>query len=137
MTLPALTATQQMIRFRQRWPNFEIKEVRGVLVARGELQPSSLTRAYSVRLEYRIPSVPEVYIESPRLVRRGSEPDKEIPHTYDSGKIGEERPCVFQPGTDWRPTMHISDSIMPWLMSWLVDYELWLALGKWTGGGVH
>ena len=80
---------------------------------------------------------PDVYVEEPKLSRRPQEPDKPIPHTYDSDKPGKERPCCFYPAVDWDGTRLIATTVIPWLMSWLFDYEIWYATGEWYGGGVH
>jgi hypothetical protein len=32
--------------------------------------------------------------------------------------------------------MLLATSIVPWLLAWLIDYELWLATGEWLGGGM-
>lgn len=108
-----------------------------VLVARGTLRPSPITRAYQVRIECREGKAPDVYVEEPKLLRRPEEPERPIPHTYDSSKVGEERPCCFYPALDWDGTRLASATVIPWLMSWLLDYEIWVATGDWYGGGVH
>lgn len=137
MSSSALTMTEQMIRFRRTWPGFHVTDVRSVLVARGLIEPSPLMRVYAVRIEYRSETSPSVFVESPKLTRRPAAPDVPIPHTYKEHDIGHEHPCVFHPEIDWSPTMSLSDTVVPWLMSWLVDYETWLTHGVWRGGGIE
>jgi hypothetical protein len=122
---------------RQLVPGFEVTFPGRRLVARGTLHPSAITRAYRVRIEYREGEPPDVYVEEPMLSRRQLAPDKAIPHTYDSDKPGKERPCCFYPAADWDGTHLIATTVVPWLMSWLFDYEIWHATGDWYGGGVH
>jgi hypothetical protein len=110
-----------------------------LLVARGKLVPSPITRAYRIRIEYSEgkENKPEVYIEEPKLSRRPRDPDTPIPHTYNQLTPGTERPCAFYPSVDWDGSRAIATSVIPWLMSWLLDYEIWHATGQWHGGGVH
>lgn len=120
-------------------PWFEVTLAGRKLVARGTLATSSVTGAYRVRIEYREGkgNRPEVYVEEPKLSRRPQEPDTPIPHTYDLATPGKERPCAFYPRADWDGTRAIANTVIPWLMSWLVDYEIWHATGQWHGGGLH
>jgi hypothetical protein len=106
------------------------------LVGRGKLSATEITDEYDVRIEYRDRESPRVFVDRPALARRPQEPDKPIPHTYDSDKPGLERPCVFLPAQDWDPTMPIGKTIVPWFRCWLLDYEIWHATGVWSGGGV-
>ncbi len=96
-----------------------------------------LTPLHVVRIEYRRGTPPTAFIEQPALRRRAEKPDEPISHTYEWTTPGRERPCVFFPREDWDATKPISRTIIPWLMAWLVDYELWHATGEWTGGGRH
>jgi hypothetical protein len=118
-------------------PPFEVKLAHRKLVARGTLLPNNVTRSYLIRIEYREGKRPEVYVEEPKLSRRPQEPEKAIPHTYEATTLGKERPCCFYPRTDWDASRPIATTIIPWLMSWLFDYEMWLATGEWFGGGIH
>lgn len=118
-------------------PGFDVTLRDELLVVRGTVIPSPITQAYRVRIEYREGKTPDVFVEEPQLSRRPREPDKPIPHTYDSGTPGKERPCCFYPAVDWDGTRHIATTVIPWLMSWLFDYEIWYATGEWHGGGVH
>lgn len=118
------------------WPALNSRFEGGLLVVTGRVQPTSITREYGIRLSYRDYERPKVYVVSPKLERRPQEPDTPIPHTYEYLTPGKERPCVYYPGSDeWNSSMLIATSVMPWLLSWLVDYELWHATGEWLGGG--
>jgi hypothetical protein len=33
--------------------------------------------------------------------------------------------------------MPLAKTIIPWIYDWLFHYEIWLATGDWTGGGIH
>ena len=132
-----LTAAQQAAGIRAMWPGFETSVRLGRLVARGRLRGSAITDEYDVRIEHHEREYPKIYVDRPALARRAAEPDRPIPHTYDADKAGRERPCVYVPATDWNSTMPIAKTIVPWLQSWLVDYEIWRATGVWSGGGRH
>lgn len=119
------------------WPALDSRVEGGTLVVTGVVQPSPITLAYRFRLTYADYGIPRIYVISPPLTRRPQEPDTPIPHTYEWTNVGKERPCVFYPaGREWRPDMPLATSVMPWLLSWLVDYEIWHATGEWRGGGV-
>lgn len=98
------------------------------LVCRGTLQPTPLNDCYCVRIEYRAPTPPKVWVESPALRERVA--GERIPHTFRDG-----RPCLFK--FDFRSDMVIARSVVPWLMMWLFFYEAWLVTGEWQGGGLH
>ena len=106
-------------------------------MVRGVVQPTAITCSYLIRLVYREMGTPRVYVDSPPLARRAAEPDVPVPHTYSFNSPGSERPCVFYPdGREWHPAKPVATTIMPWLLSWLVDYEIWHATGQWLGGGI-
>jgi hypothetical protein len=118
------------------WPSLITRVSGSILQAEGEIQPSPVTRTYRVRLIYEQGRRPRVQILSPRLERRPSSPEEPIPHTYNESKPGEERPCCFDPNVpDWDPGMLLARSVIPWMLAWLVDYEIWTATGLWLGGG--
>lgn len=94
------------------------------------VQPSPLSCEYDVEIRYQLPHYPRTKILKPELLRPNGKP---IPHMYN-----QERLCLFHPRWhDWRPTMLIAKSILPWASLWLFYYEVWLATGEWLGGGEH
>ena len=134
---PRLSVGQQRAHMMAVWPELETRMDSGILVVRGTVQPSPVTRAYRIRVTYADHAVPKSFIITPALERRSSDPERPIPHTYGALTPGKERPGLYDPATrEWTSTMPIATTIMPWLLSWLVDYELWFATGDWLGGGV-
>lgn len=116
---------------RRLWPAFACRVDGGLLACTGPLQPTSLTARYRVQLRYRVGDSPKIEVLHPRL--RPLEPGGHIPHVY-----GEDRPCLYLPGTDeWRPDKYLATTMIPWCMEWLVFYEAWRVTGEWLGGGVH
>lgn len=133
----SINLAKQKLLVRRDWPTFSAVIKGNVLIARGTLKPTQITAEYSVRIEYQLGSPPKAFVEDPKLTRRAGAADTPIPHTYDGTSPGKERPCVFYPREDWSPTKAVSKTVIPWLMAWLVDYELWHATGEWMGGGRH
>lgn len=122
---------------RRVWPELDSRIELGALTARGWVCPSPVTRAYQTHLVYRECTAPQVFVLSPRLIRRAIEPDTPIPHTYGALEPGQEQPCLYYPfSREWTPAKPLARTIMPWLLAWLIDYELWLATGEWLGGGM-
>lgn len=91
----------------------------------GTLQPTPLSREYTVRITYELGQFPRVKV-LPRLPSRPGEP---LPHFYREGLL-----CLHKVG-EWSPRMLIADTIVPWACEWLLHYEIWLATGVWHGGG--
>jgi len=83
-----------------------------------------------VRLRYKLTGSPEVEVLEPLLQKRGSD---NPPHLYPGKKL-----CLYLPRIgEWNKTMMLSQTIIPWTSEWLLNYEVWLATGEWSGGGLH
>lgn len=96
----------------------------------GHLQPSPLSVNYEVGLEYRLPKRPQVQLLSPELQRRNG---KRPPHLFTDDCL-----CLYYyPAREWHAGMMLADTVIPWTSEWLLHYELWLATGVWSGGGIH
>ena len=92
-----------------------------------------MARVYRVRLDYELGCSPKVWVEDPPLEPRSQ--GEPIPHVYR--EEGTVRPCLYYPpNREWRPDMWLATTVMGWLLVWLTAYELWLATGTWSGGGV-
>ncbi|MBN1181185.1 MAG: hypothetical protein JXB49_02785 [Bacteroidales bacterium] len=95
----------------------------GVLVCTGEIQPDPLCNSYKIRIEYMAGNQPQVYIKSPELIE-----SNQI-HVYREGFL-----CLFDPSeTRWKDNMKLSEYTIPWLVEWILYYELWQLTGKWEG----
>lgn len=135
-----LSLEHQRMRLAFVWPQLrcEIRERGGDarLVCRGTLRPSPLTSIYAVRLEYSIGKPPVAVVEAPSLRTRSGQPA--IPHTYPANDVWPLRPCLYYPGDgDWKADRSLATTIVPWLLEWLIQYEIWFATGEWRGGGVE
>lgn len=103
---------------------------KGKLTCRRSVRPTALSEPRRVRIEYSMKEFPKVYVEDPPLQRRADQSG--IPHTYPG-----PRPCLFWPAArEWQAADRISRTIVPWLLEWLVFYDIWLRTGEWLGGGV-
>jgi len=124
-----LSAAQQANLIRRAFPDAQNRFLRGQLLCRVSLQPTRLSAIYTIEILYRPGSRPSVRVARPALqLRPGA---SELPHTYDGREL-----CLNLPG-EWTADMSIADSTLPWTAEWLLHYEIWLACGEWTGGGVH
>ena len=127
------------MRMRAAWPALRCtlrgRAAYARLVCRGRLRPSSVTRAYDIAVAYRLGAAPLALVEQPALIGRADQ--GEIPHTYVADEYGPLRPCLYYPRDgDWSEDRALAWTIIPWLLEWLVEYEVWLVTGEWCGGGV-
>jgi hypothetical protein len=115
---------------RSRYPAFRYKVAGGLLLSRGEVQPTPMSHVYAVEVLYRVGKWPKAFVPHGQL--RPLEPGGRIPHTY-----GTAEPCLFYPSVQsWRSDMRLADTLIPWLCVWLAFYEMWRATGEWYGGGI-
>src|SRR5690606_2726087 len=135
-----LSLAEQGARLTCAWPQLRC-EIRGRgrsarLVCRGSVRPSPVTGVYVVRLEYALDEPPIAIVEAPPLTGR---PDQmEIPHFYPASDRWPAGPCLYYPGDgDWASHRSLATTIVPWLLEWLLHYEVWLTTGQWRGGGVE
>jgi len=111
-------------------PGSYVKIQHSCLTWIGHIQPSPLSINYEVGLEYRIPDRPHVLLLNPVLERRDG---KRSPHLFHDDCL-----CLFyHPSREWHAGMMLADTVIPWASEWLLHYELWLATGVWSGGGIH
>jgi len=124
--LVARSLALQAFALLARFPEVRAKLNPTSLVWTGTMQPTSLSRTYTVQVTYRMRRVPEVRILHPPLVSR---PGESLPHVYTDGTL-----CLHRHG-EWSPEMLIVDTTLPWTAEWLINYEIWKATGEWHGGG--
>jgi len=120
----SLSMAQQALGLRSVFPDAHVGLKPQRLRWTGQLQPSDLSRAYNVRLDYRQGRYPAVRVLAPKLE---SAETGFLPHTYDNGTL-----CLHDVG-QWNAAMLIVDTIVPWTSEWLLHYETWLATGEWFG----
>jgi hypothetical protein len=141
-TLPA-----QISAMAERYPAFRPLQKENSCIWSGKVTP--LLKTYDLTIAYKVPQVPgifEVRRAQPRVQVRAPvlEPHPEfeegpIPHVYGY-PLDPQYPvlCLFDPyAGEWSIDDLIAETTIPWAERWLVNYEYWLATGKWEGGGRH
>ncbi|MFR1627012.1 MAG: hypothetical protein ACLSU6_08680 [Thomasclavelia ramosa] len=59
----------------------------------------------------------------------------DFPHKYHKNiKKQEVQLCLNMP-YEFDYSFRLVDTVIPWTQEWLYHYEIWLATGKWQGGG--
>jgi hypothetical protein len=122
----ALNVAQQALALRREFPGTKPDIRCGRLVWIGTLQPTPLSRSYTVRIDLAHDGVPHVLVLEPALETRAG---ASLPHVYREGTL-----CLYTRG-EWHPAMLLVRTIVPWTSEWLLNYEIWLATGEWHGGG--
>lgn len=142
-----MTAKKQIRAMKRRWPRFRTSIGNGSVVWHGEVQPNEVK--YLIQVEALVMRKgrngalyldgPVVRVIRPRLELRFDVEEEPLPHVYLDMKAPELSPlCLFDPAQDeWKPSLFIAETIVPWACEWLDCYEMWLATGKWLGGGRH
>ena len=120
----SLSMAQQALGLRSVFPDADLTLKPSRLSWTGRLQPSDLSRVYTVQITYTHGRYPAIRVLAPKL--KATE-NGFLPHTYDNGTL-----CLHDAG-QWNATMLIVDTIVPWAAEWLLHYEIWLATGEWFG----
>jgi hypothetical protein len=95
------------------------------LICVGSIKPTSVSISYDLKIIYRPPEAPQVFVISPAI-----EYSPEI-HMYKESKSL----CLFYPTEmPWDiHHFHVSRTIFNWTAEWLVFYELYRITGIWEG----
>lgn len=129
-----LTAAQQFLNLQKNpiWAGTGTLRA-GQLVWRFRAAPTSLSREYGLRIEYRQGGAPQVFVEEPDLSVLAE--GRRLPHVYEQQPC---RLCLYVPGAgEWGGWMRIDQTIAPWALLWLFYFEEWLSSDEWKGGGKH
>lgn len=119
---------RQVGALRSKYPNGRTNFARGVVTWVGPLQPTRISRVYTVKVEFQNGwNRPKITVLRPIL----KEPDDgPLPHVFPGDRL-----CLHFP-REWHADQMIAATIMPWISEWLVHYEIWKATGgEWHGGG--
>lgn len=83
-----------------------------------------------MQVSYRLGKRPRVHVVEPQL--RKNYKGEAVPHLHADSSL-----CLYYPKYgEWRPSLSVADTIIPWASLWLYYYEVWLAVGEWLGGGI-
>lgn len=121
-----LTIAQQALGLRSVFPDSRPVIRRDRLCWTGRLQPCELSRIYTVKITYTVGRYPVTRVVDPQL---SATETGFLPHTYNDQSL-----CLHDAG-QWAEHMLIVDTIVPWAAEWLLHYEIWLAIGEWSGDG--
>ncbi len=127
-----LSLIQQRIAIQQNYSGVieSISTDKNVLHCILNLQPSIESCMYKVKLSYRLADgFPKAWLISPALQKvNGKYPH----HIYGFDEMQHPRLCVYYPGyREWRNNMSISETFIPWVITWLSTYEYWQITGVW------
>jgi hypothetical protein len=117
---------RQAFALRARFPEAKTRLAPTRVAWTGTLQPSELSRIYTVHITLTDGRFPKVEVLDPALESR---PDESTPHLFGDGSL-----CLHLED-EWIPTMLMADTTVPWTSEWLLNYEVWKATGVWYGGG--
>ena len=102
------------------------------LVWKYSLIPSPLSNTYEIKLVYIKGQNPNVYVLNPKLALHPNA--TKLPHVYDTNK---QWLCLYyRKAREWKSSMLLAETIIPWTCEWLFHYEVWLSTGEWHGGGI-
>ena len=126
------SATHQLREIKKLFPNIEVVKAKGTsFIIMMKVQPTPLSKTYDIKICYDKYLGVKVFVINEKL--KVAENRTKLPHVYSHE---EQRLCLYSPSKDeWIREKLISSTIIPWAVEWLQYYELWLANGKWLGGG--
>jgi hypothetical protein len=127
VTSRAINLGRQLAAVKSALPEARGTVRAGELRCTAVLQPTPASRRYTAWLTYRHRRVPRVAIIDPPLVLHPGATS--LPHVYSNGDL-----CLYLPG-QWKESMFLAETILPWTSQWLLYYELWLITGHWMGTG--
>jgi hypothetical protein len=141
--MPVLSVDEQIAWMASDYPDFRVAmQAWWGAVWEGPLKP--FDRPYVIRLAFYFGLTlgdcdlinwgPEVFVVQPDLPAEWG--DKEPPHLYSVSPL--PMLCLFDPRAgEWKFSMPLSATVVPWATQWLGFYELWRATGRWTGPERH
>lgn len=128
-----LNAAQQKFGLESLYPGGSCSLIQAKLHWRQTVRPTPFSRAYDIQVEYQPGDCPSTRVLSPNI--RSLAGDRKIPHIYP---LPGDPLCLFYTkAREWKPSMLLAKTIIPWACEWLLHFESWLLTDKWEGGGVH
>lgn len=128
----------QLGRMEKRWPELRprLAHSNQLLAWVGPLRGFQMS--YTVQIQWKwqnSKAVPLAFICEPKLRPREGEDFIDLPHLrYNSDKPEDSALCLYDPDTgEWKNTMLIADTTVPWVSEWLHHYEIWHLDGTWHG----
>ncbi len=106
---------RQAFALRARFPEAKTKLTPTRFTWIAALQPSELSRIYTVRVTLADCRFPKVEVLDPALEGR---PGESIPHLFSNGSL-----CLHL-DHEWSGDMMMVDTTVPWTCEWLLNYEI-------------
>lgn len=122
----------QRISITKKFPETKCNVQVDRIIFELKFQPSPVSPFYKILINYPLYETIEVWA---CISNYDEIKDKNIPHIYSKNPIKKRlRLCLYY-GDEFKRGMSIVETLIPWTVEWLYYYELWLATGKWLGGG--
>ena len=119
----------QALSLKKYFPTAECAHSYQDLTWIAEVQPLPDSRPYTLKLDYCLSRAPRVFVVKPSLVELSN--GRPIPHLYDQSS---QSLCLYQPKMNlWTRNMFLSQTTVPWALTWLLFFELWLSTNEWHG----
>ncbi|MGC4233761.1 MAG: hypothetical protein QM594_12360 [Niabella sp.] len=117
-----LLCQQRLVK--ESFPFLECTIIKDVLVCVGWVQPDGCKDRYKIKIEYVAGHEPRSTILYPKI-----EPCRDI-HMYSNHSL-----CLhYPPDMWWNERINIHEYTIPWVLEWIVFYEIYLLNGnKWEG----
>ncbi len=129
-----LSLRAQKLLLGQGFPDGECSVRRNRLVWEGRVQPTAVSHSYDIRVTHELYTLPEIFLLSPNPQKMADAviPGRRIPHVYSY-----EHPirlCVYHPKKrEWKYTMPLVTTVIPWTIMWLSFFEDWVCTDVWSG----
>ena len=102
-----LSISQQAFAIHSLLPGATVTLRHGTrLTMTADLQPTPMSRHYSIKIDYHLGASPDVRVITPELQLHPVA--EELPHTFPGEKL-----CLHLPG-EWSPNMYIAQTTVPW-----------------------
>lgn len=120
---PFLNLKVQKLGLEKYFNFIRCKIDKGKLICKGKVKPNGCKEEYSFSIHYKPEKPPKFYITNPKIAY-----NKEL-HMYKEGNL-----CLYFPDDmPWSDNISIAKKMIPWLIEWIIFYELWLITGMWFG----
>ena len=132
---PAYSILQQKVALASAYKEGKIlTSNKNELIWEGYLRPTPISKEYHVIIYYKINHRPKVIVCGEELEKLDA---KDFPHKFCINVDKRTIQICLHLYHEFNSHKLLADTIIPWAIEWLYYYELWLATGKWCGGGEH
>lgn len=122
----------QYTKIIQKYKNVDGKQSyfkKNEIKVRLKVKPTIDSDEYIVEVKYKLGFQPKVFLIYPKLKTLNGE----LPHHLYGEENGYPRLCLYYPKyKEWTEYDYISDTIIPWISTWLFAYEYWQITGTWN-----